>query len=272
MKIHFLGTAAAEGFPNAFCRCETCLKARELGEKNIRTRSSTIIDDVIKFDYSPDSYMQALRDNIDFGMIEHLLVTHSHSDHYNAFDLECRRMGIAHGLQHPMHIYGNDAVMHHTRVAIGRFAGKRFAFHLLRPFETIAVGEILVTPLLADHDQMETCLLYVIEKDGKKLLYGHDSGWFPEATWEWLKEKNLDCAILDCTLGRTGNSRDRNHMGVETVLEVQRQFQKKNIVKKEAQIIVTHFSHNSGLLHEELEKIFESSGIVVAHDGLIFHI
>ncbi|AEI42903.1 MBL fold metallo-hydrolase [Paenibacillus mucilaginosus] len=272
MKIHFLGTAAAEGFPNAFCRCESCIKARELGGKNIRTRSSAIIDDMIKFDYSPDSYMQALRDSIDLGAIEHLLVTHTHSDHYNAYDLECRREGIAHGLQHPMHIYGNDAVMHNTRVAIGRFEGERFAFHLLRPFETIAVGDAVVTPLPADHDRMETCLLYVIEKQGKKLLYGHDSGWFPEATWAWLKERNLDCVILDCTHGYTGNSRDTNHMGIETVLEAQREFRRQNILKQEGKIVVTHFSHNSRLLHDEFDEIFKPSGVTVAHDGLILYI
>ncbi|MDQ0919263.1 MBL fold metallo-hydrolase [Paenibacillus sp. V4I5] len=272
MKIHFLGTAAAEGFPNAFCRCEFCIQARKLGEKNIRTRSSAILDDVIKFDYSPDSYMQALRDNIDLGAIEHLLVTHTHSDHFNAYDLECRREGIAHGLDHPLHIYGNDAVMYHTRVAIGRFEGERYAFHLLRPFQTIEVGDARVTPLLADHDKMETCLLYVIERGGKKLLYGHDSGWFPEATWEWLKGAHIDCAILDCTHGYTGRSRDRNHMCIETVLEAQRVFREEHILKAEAPIVVTHFSHNSKLLHHEFDEIFKPAGVVVAYDGLIMHI
>nr|WP_223260699.1 hypothetical protein [Paenibacillus ihbetae] len=34
-------------------------------------------------------------------------------------------------------------------------------------FETFMMGDARVTPLLADHDRMETCLLYVIEKDGK---------------------------------------------------------------------------------------------------------
>ncbi len=28
MKIHFLGTAASEGIPNPFCRCEHCQQAR----------------------------------------------------------------------------------------------------------------------------------------------------------------------------------------------------------------------------------------------------
>lgn len=272
MKIHFLGTAAAEGFPNAFCRCELCTKARRLGGKNIRTRASAIVDNTIKFDYSPDSYMQALRDDIDFSILEHLLVTHTHSDHFNAYDLECRRIGIAHSLQHPLHIYGNSLVMHHTRTAIGRFEGERFAFHLLQPFRTFMAGEARVTPLLADHDPLETCLLYVVEKGGKRLLYGHDSGWFPEETWAWLRNRELDCAILDCTHGYTGQARDRNHMCVETVLEAQRELRKHSIIKPEGKIVVTHFSHNSGLLHGDFEEVFRPAGIIPAYDGLILYI
>lgn len=42
-------------------------------------------------------------------------------------------------------------------------------------------------------------------------------GGTPEATWEWLKGANVDCAILDCTHGYTGRSRDRYHMFIETV-------------------------------------------------------
>ena len=51
MKIQFLGTAAAEGFPAIFCNCEYCNKARELKGKNIRTRSQAIIDDKILLDF-----------------------------------------------------------------------------------------------------------------------------------------------------------------------------------------------------------------------------
>src|SRR5699024_2353371 len=80
MKIHFLGTAAAEGWPGLFCRCKYCDKARELGGKNIRTRSSVIIDDTLKVDFPPDTYHHILRDNIDLATVKHLLITHSHSD------------------------------------------------------------------------------------------------------------------------------------------------------------------------------------------------
>ena len=38
MKIRFLGTAAAEGWPAVFCACESCKRAERLGGKDIRTR------------------------------------------------------------------------------------------------------------------------------------------------------------------------------------------------------------------------------------------
>ncbi|AJY74017.1 MBL fold metallo-hydrolase [Paenibacillus beijingensis] len=274
MKIHFLGTAAAEGFPNAFCRCGACSRARQLGGKNIRSRTSVIIDDTIKFDYSPDSFMQALRDRVDYGALRHLLVTHTHTDHYNAFDLDSRKIGIAHGIDHPLHIYGNDAVMQRTRAAVGSHEGERFAFHLMRPFITAALGEdeIRVTPLPADHDRLETCLLYVVEKEGKSLLYGHDTGWLPDDTWAWLKGKRLDGAILDCTVGFTGNKRERNHMSIETIMEVQRVFREENILSDQGRIVVTHISHNSKLLHEDLTTIFEPAGITVAYDGMVLYL
>ncbi|MDQ6421857.1 MBL fold metallo-hydrolase [Paenibacillus sp. LHD-117] len=92
---------------------------------------------------------------------------------------------------------------------------------MVRPFRPFTFGDTVVTPLPADHDRHETCLLYYVERGGKRLFYGHDTGWFPEGTWEWLKDKKIDLAILDCTHGFTGNNRNAGHMNVETVLEVQ---------------------------------------------------
>jgi phosphoribosyl 1,2-cyclic phosphate phosphodiesterase len=61
-------------------------------------------------------------------------------------------------------------------------------------------------------------------------------------------------------------------MCIETVLEAQREFRKENILKEEGRIVVTHFSHNSKLLHDEFDEIFKPAGVVVAYDGLILYI
>ena len=269
MKIHFLGTAAAEGFPNPFCRCDACCNARSLGGKNIRTRSSVLIDGVIKVDYSADSHMQALRDRIDLGAVEHLLFTHTHYDHFQPSDLYNRIEGFAHGIDHPLHIYGNDVAISQSVTALGPDARGRFAFHLLRPFETISLGDTQVTPLLANHDQMETCLLFYIEKGGKTLFYGNDTGWLHDDTWKWLHGKVIDMAIIDCTHSFTNNDRNPNHMGIETVLEVQRVWREEGTLGSNGLVYVTHFTHNSGFLHDDFERAFEPAGIKVAYDGLI---
>ena len=274
MKIHFLGTAAAEGFPNVYCHCKTCKKARERGGHDIRTRCSVIVDDVLKVDHGPDSYAQGLRDHIDMSLIKDLLMTHTHFDHLSPEEIISRMKGYAHGVDYPLNIYGNESVIYQFRRALLEENGDNGQnnMHRLNPFDTIQVGTASVTPLLADHDPKEMCFLYFIEKDGTTILYGNDSGWFPDETWAWLETKQIDLAILDCTTGRTGNKRSRGHMSVETVLEVQNVFQKMNLLNENARIIVTHFSHNGGLLHDDLEEIFTPYGIDVAYDGMIINV
>lgn len=273
MKLHFLGTAAAEGFPNPFCQCDACEKARKLGGRSIRSRTSVIIDDVLKMDDPPDSFYHALRDQIDMSLLKDLLITHTHSDHYNPVDLEKRIEGFAHGIEHPLHVYGNDLAVHGFSQAFPHaHQGERLRFHRVLPFQKMEMETAEVTPLLADHDPMETCLLYYIEKDGKRILYGHDTGWFPEDTWEWLQNKKIDLAILDCTGGYNSDTRSQNHMCIETVLEVQRVFQEENMLAADGKIVATHFTHNSGLLHDDFVKAFNPYGIQVAYDGMVLRI
>jgi phosphoribosyl 1,2-cyclic phosphate phosphodiesterase len=45
MRLTFLGTAASEGYPNAFCLCGNCERAHHLGEPSLRKRSAALIDD-----------------------------------------------------------------------------------------------------------------------------------------------------------------------------------------------------------------------------------
>jgi phosphoribosyl 1,2-cyclic phosphate phosphodiesterase len=269
MKVHILGTSAAEGFPGLFCRCEYCRKAKELGGKNIRTRSSTLIDETLKIDFPPDSLLHVLRDGIDLGRVEDLLITHTHMDHLAAQDLGMRLPIYAHGCDHPLSVYGHDLALRKCRDAIGSSEGK-FTYHLIQPFQPFQTRSAMVTPLLADHDRDETCLLFYIEKEGKRLLHAHDTGWFPEATWSWLEGKSLDLLILDATNGHFPVR--RNHLNIEAVLEICQILRDKKILHVNSMVVANHFSHNIGLQHEDLEAIFNPHGIVTAYDGMAFHI
>lgn len=53
MKIRYLGTAAAEGWPALFCSCPICTKARAEGGRNLRTRTQAILDGELLLDFRP---------------------------------------------------------------------------------------------------------------------------------------------------------------------------------------------------------------------------
>ena len=51
MKLKYLGTAAAEGYPAMFCDCENCRKAWIEKGRNIRRRSQAITDSELPIDF-----------------------------------------------------------------------------------------------------------------------------------------------------------------------------------------------------------------------------
>lgn len=146
----------------------------------------------------------------------------------------------------------------------------KFHLHRLRPFERTLLQTSVIVPLPASHDPIETCLLFYIEKDGKTLLYGHDGGWFPEETWQWLQGKRLDLAVLECTVGQIDYR--QSHMNVDAVLETKQRFEEHGMLKPDAHVVVTHFSHNAQLSHSDLVDIFTPHGIQVAYDGMILEL
>ncbi|WP_282937347.1 MBL fold metallo-hydrolase [Paenibacillus sp. RC67] len=266
MKVHFLGTAAFEGIPSLFCQCSTCKQARKRGGRNIRSRTSVIIDNVLKVDFPPDTLYHSHRYGIDMSQVQDLLITHSHSDHLYADDMTIRAEGFAQYGDSPLHVYGHDIPLRLCSQTLNGYNHK-YQFHRVLPFEPLQTQTATIVPLLAAHDKQETCLLYYIEKDGKTILYGNDSGWFPEQTWAWLKDKKLDLAILECTTGRSPHR--HNHMNVDAVMEAKAWMDDNSVLKAGAPVVVTHFSHNAGLLHEDLMDIFEPHGMQVAYDGLV---
>src|SRR5699024_8222762 len=118
----------------------------------------------------------AVRDQINFTKLKDLLITHTHGDHFTPQDLLNRIEGFAHGVNAPLHVYGNDLAVQGYRQNIPPDKN-RFVYHRVLPFQEIKTQTATITPLLADHDPNETCLLYYIEKDGKQILYGNDTGW-----------------------------------------------------------------------------------------------
>ena len=278
MKLQILGTAAAEGIPALFCTCEYCKKARELRGKEIRTRSGAIIDDQLMIDFSPDAYFHEMQFGLDYTYVHTILVTHDHMDHFFAEDLGNRAPGFAvldDTVPKTLMVYGNDRVG--LQMALGNHGGLRaesqpVAFTRLVPFqETDVTGGYKFTALTGLHDRSQQCYIYLIEdKHGKRMLYGHDTGYFVPETMEALKGIHLDLVMLDCTYGRYRDG--GNHMGLEDNFEMKRRLIENGNVDETTKMIVTHFSHNGHMMHDELVAAASPEGFEVAYDGVIYQI
>lgn len=269
MKIKYLGTAAAEGWPGIFCACQYCKEARRLGGKNIRTRSSVLINDDLMIDFPPDTYCHVINFELDLSTLRHLVITHSHSDHFHLNDLILRRSVFAHLYDESiLEIYGNKAIeaimtnILNTHTELQKYMN----FNYIPPFETANVGDVKITPLLALHARNEDCYIYIFEdKDGKQMLYGNDTGIFPEETWEYIGRCYFHVVSLDCTSGpdREGT----NHMGIPDNIKVKERMLQIGCADNATKFILTHFSHNGRLLHEELVELTKPHNFIIAYDG-----
>lgn len=272
MKIKYIGTAAAEAIPALFCHCDLCKRARELGGKNIRGRSGAVINDKLIVDFPPDIYFQSLKFNIDLGSIKDMVITHTHIDHFAANELLFRDTAYyAHLPQDskPISIYGNKNVLYELSSAMQKEFGvidKNFAAYTeAKPFEPFYAGDIKVIPLLARHTPREKCLIYIFEHSGKRFLYGNDTGYLPDEDFEFIKGLHLDLVSLDCCFGNMKEG--SNHMGIPDNLEVKNRLEELGCADGNTKFIITHFSHNNGMLHEELEQAAEKYGFITAYDG-----
>ncbi len=282
MELLYMGTAAAEAVPALFCECEHCKFARERGGREIRGRSGALLDGVLKLDFGPDSFRQMLDNNIDYTHLRALLVTHSHEDHFAVSDVAYRRRGfgqIRDG-EPPLTVYGNERV----GAMMERFVCDRLAYRRVKPFESLEIEGYTVTPLEAVHCvsdapgagwpvvfeeraymRSEEAFIYLIEKDGARLLYAHDTDELTPADMEFLAGRKLDLASLDCTNGVL-DANYIGHMGINDNLRMRERLLKSGAADDKTVFVANHFSHNGLAAHDELER--RLPGFIVACDGL----
>ena len=264
MKLRYLGTAAAEGFPALFCNCEYCAEARRLGGKNIRSRSQAIINDDLLIDFPPDCYYHFLNNNIEGDKIKHLLITHSHRDHLNASDLECRVRPFAHNMAvETLGIFCSAG----TASVIGT-APRGTVVTVLEPFKPTSVGDYEVTSLPARHMPGGDAVIYIIKGD-KTILYAHDTGFLFEENFEYIEKNGIcfDMISLDCTNVEIPISDEGSHMGLENNRRVIERLKAIGAITDSTVKYVNHFSHNGNPIQHVLEKKASEIGCFVSYDG-----
>ncbi len=266
MKLQYLGTAAAEGVPAFFCGCEHCRYAQRVGGVELRTRSGAMVDDALKIDFGPDTLAHAYRYGLDFSYLEHVLITHSHEDHFTPADIAYRRRGFSHPPEDaaPLKVYGNRVVCD----AIDAMRIEGIESRLMIPFEPVRAGAWTVTALKAIHmlGLDEEPLFYLIERDGRSILYAHDTGEFPEDDMEFLAGRRINLISLDCTNG-VKHFDYLGHMGIEHNLRMREKLLANGAADERTVFVCQHFSHNGLAPYEQVKAM--AKGMLVAYDGMV---
>lgn len=253
-----------------FCSCNACRMATESGGKNIRTRHQVQIDDSLLIDFPPDTNYHIQRYGLDLTKVKTLLVTHSHPDHFYPYDLANRTSQYTDGVtaSEKLHVYGNAVVSKIFSSAMEAYENvdSVLDFHELKPLDKfISEDNYQIEALAADHKYDEQALIYVIGNGKKNILFAHDTGIFPDGTWQCLHNRYFDCISLDCT-GVTRNWKS-GHMGFEAVKYTCDKMRKMGSIDDKTVIILSHFAHCKDMTHEKIEKIAEEMGCIAAYDG-----
>jgi phosphoribosyl 1,2-cyclic phosphate phosphodiesterase len=286
MKIHYWGTAAAEGIPGIFCTCPRCIEAREKGDRYVRTRSQLMLDDTLLVDFGADTYMHSLKYGADLSRLAHVFVTHAHWDHFYPTEFIMRRKGFASIVSAPLlTIHGSPdlpvltrAIYETREVSLDDLlATGRIAFDVMLPYESREAEGFTVTALPASHGTAHP-YVYIFEKDGKCFFMHNDSGYLKPEVMEWLRMggKKFDLVSYECTHGADDAAKDgnaKNHLGFPNVLEEKRRLIENGNYKDTTLDVITHFSHNPEEAgYADMLKYAEREGILLAYVGMTVEI
>lgn len=273
MELLLIGTGAAEGIPNPYCLCPICERARQKGGRDVRARSSALLDDVVMIDYGPDVHlrMQALGRSL--AAVTTLVFTHHHDDHLAPSEIQYRGPWFAPRTPLPdLYVYGNETVLSNLKGHLATLPFTQEQMHIviaeepLRPFEPVVSPDgTEILPLPADHAPKALTLL--LSRNGRRVFYGHDSGLYPDETVAALAGKPLDLALFDCTSGPRVTA-NRGHMGISGVLASVQRLRDVGAITEGTRLVATHFAHNAGVTHDELCVLLEPQGVEPAYDGM----
>lgn len=286
MQFTFLGTSAGEQYPGFWCRCENCEKARRLGGRNIRKNSCACFAGDTLLDFGVEIFMQAERFGVQVIDMKHLLVTHSHEDHFCPYLLLWRRMDPSLPLPPPknavgprfspldtLHVYGNEPVCDGVRQFVRGEPGE-WAMEItqVEPLCEFAAGPMRVVPLQANHPDRggHSGLNYIIHREGRTILYATDTGWFLPESYEEVAKHKYDLAVVEGTFGYGADC--EAHMDFRKLERLRQQFRRDQLLKPGALFCATHIAPHFTPVHDEIAPLMADKGVTVAYDGMVVEI
>ena len=248
MKLHFLGTGAADFLPSLADVDRFRLNP------DIRRSTVTLVDEEVLLDCGPHLLDELQIHQVDKSKIQHILLSHKHSDHFNPENIRALAAEVG-----ELHLWYNEiSSMDEIPNVI---------LHPMEVGKAYTVGQMEVTALDANH--IRGAVHYSIVTGGKKLFYGCDGAWLLHDTYYYMKDQRYDAMIMDATVGDyDGDFRMGEHNSIPMIRMMHRSFETWNLTKPETKMILSHLARTLHVSHADTCRRVEKDGYLVAFDGM----
>lgn len=199
--------------------------------ESFRRNSSVLIDDCLLIDPGPDVIDAINEYNVDVKNVKYIINTHKHSDHFSEENLKYLTDNGAEYIE-----FDNECQK--------------------------SIGIYSVKAMRANHaiDTMH----YIISDGKSSIFYGLDSAWLLYSEVQAIKEKGVDVAVLDGTIGFVdGDHRVFEHCNMNMIIEIQ-----KSLKESVGKFYISHMARTLHTDHDTLSAAMDKYGIGVAYDGM----
>ena len=240
MDVQLLGTAAAAGWPNPWCRCASCTWMRDNGD--VRGQTSALVDGTLLLDCGPEAPRAAERQGRSLAEVRHLLFTHAHPDHTGPAALMWR--GWVH-TDEPLDVAGPPAVIEECRRWVEPDAP--ISWHELRAGDVIELGDYTVRALAADHGDASIgpALLYDITGDGgERMLWATDTAPLPQQTLDAVAGAAYDAVFMEQTNGDDLDT-GTDHLDLQSWPLQVAELRRRGAVTDRTRLVPIHLGHGN---------------------------
>ena len=254
--LKFLGTSAADF---SLLRKTDCSNRFD---KNARRASCMMIGENILVDCGMHVLDSIRIANVDISKITDIFVTHFHADHFNREHAEI----IAQGKEKPVRLWcrQDTNVPPLNNIEIIKMEEGVY-YHVAPNFNAMSV--------YANHDESSFPNHFLFNIDGKKVLYATDGAWILGRACQYLKKKNIDVFIVDCTCGDyVGDYRLAEHNSIPMIRLMIPSLKTNGIINDGTKIFLTHIAPSLHKPHDEIQESVSNDGMTVAYDGMTLEI
>ncbi len=251
-----------------------------------RDRASFLLDEHNLIDCGPDVLSACGEFGVSLAKLKNVFVTHTHEDHFSLFTLTNMLMNITEipdltvflspeafsGMQMLRELIIRYQDEFRVKNQMDRL-GEKCRFVSFKPFEDVRIDDMTVSAVNGFHNgnmKNEKALNYIFEKNGKTLFYATDTGLFLEDAYDWLKRKQIDTLVIECTFCEMEIEESNHHLNGIFLQRVLDCLIAQRTLMESAEIYLTHFSHKgySAGLENRLRQKY-GGRISFAYDGLI---